>query len=163
MSSASGGLRLLALMAALVMLVAACGSEPEAAEGGAGDDGQAAGGGTELLVEAYDFRFEVEGAILPDPGEDVTVRLVNEGEAPHTFSSEEVDLDVTTDPGGKGEGSFTVPESGTVDFQCNIHTNMKLTLTTGESVTTDTGGGESEDGSGTEGEGESTGNDDYDY
>lgn len=162
MSPTSGRLKLLALLVAVALATVACGSDPENTDGEAGEDSQPEGGGAELLVEAHDFRFEVAGATLPEPGQDVTVRLENQGEAPHTFSSEEVDLDVEADPGADGEGTFTVPDDGTVDFQCNIHTQMTLTLTSGEAASSggdDSGGGsETED----ETEDESKG-DDYDY
>jgi plastocyanin len=157
MSGTSARLKLLAALAAMVMVVTACGSDPENDGGDNGTDAQPEGGGTELLVEAHDFRFEVQGA-LPEPGEDVTVRLVNQGEAPHTFSSEDVDLNVEADPGGEGEGTFTVPDGGTVAFQCDIHPDqMTISLTSGESASSDTGSGDGES------EGESTADDDYDY
>ncbi|MQA98858.1 MAG: hypothetical protein GEU78_00960 [Actinobacteria bacterium] len=146
---------LLAILSAAVLGLTGCGEGT--AEGG--DDDQPEGGGAELFVEAHDFRFEIEGATLPESGQDVTVRMVNEGDAPHTFSSEEVGLDIEADPGGEGEGTFTVPDDGTSDFQCNIHPDqMKLTLTTGEPASSDTGSGESE----SESE-DDPGGDDLDY
>lgn len=163
MSPTSGRLKLLALLVAVAIAAAACGTaQDDNGQGSGGGDDQPEGGGTELLVEAHDFRFEVEGATLPEPGQDVTVQLENEGEAPHTFSSEEVDLDVEADPGADGEGTFTVPDDGTVDFQCNIHPQMKLSLTSGEASSAGSGGDDSSEGSGDETEDESKG-DDYDY
>jgi hypothetical protein len=121
-------LKLLAILSAVVIAVTGCGED----DGGAAGDDKPQGGGAELFVEAHDFRFEVEGATLPESGQEVAVRLVNEGDAPHTFSSEDVGLDIEADAGGEGEGAFTVPDDGTVDFQCDIHPDrMKLTLTAG--------------------------------
>ena len=150
-------LKLLSLCSVLVLTLAGCGAQDDNG-GGAGNDEE--GGGTELLVEAHDFRFEAEGVTLGEPGEETTVRLVNQGEAPHTFSSDEVDLAVEAGPGEEGEGSFTVPDDGTVDFQCDVHPDqMTLTLTSGEPAS-DSGSSDSEE---TEDSSETTTEEDTDY
>lgn len=151
--------KLAAVLSAVAIGLTGCGEETS---DGGGEGGGAQGGGTELAVEAYDFRFEAEGEALPEGG-DVTVTLVNEGEAPHTFSSEEVGLDIEVDPGAEGEGTFTMPASGTVEFQCDVHPDqMRMTLTAGEAPPAegDSGGSESED---KKKDDTDTGTDDTDY
>lgn len=152
-------LRLLAILAAAAIGLTGCGEDTADGTGG-GDEGEAEGAA--LAIEAYDFGFEAEGDALPEGG-DVTVTLVNEGEEPHTFTSEEVGLDVEATPGAEAEGTFTMPESGSVEFLCTFHPDqMRLTLTAGEAPPAegDTGGSESED----EKEDDTgTGTDDTDY
>jgi plastocyanin len=153
--------KLTTVLASVVIGLTGCGQE--ASDGGGGGE-QPEGGGTELAVTAQDFSFEVEGVTLPEAGGEVTVTLVNQGEAPHTFSSEEVGLDIAADPGGEGSGSFTVPDDGTADFQCDIHPDqMKLTLTAGETASSDAGAGGSKSETETGSEDTGTGDDDYDY
>jgi plastocyanin len=154
--------KLAAVLAAVAIGLTGCGEEASDGEGSGGEG--SGGGGTALTVEAYDFRFEAEGDALPEGG-DVTVTLINEGEAPHTFSSADLDVNVEAAPGAEGEGTFTMPESGSVEFQCDIHPDqMKLTLTAGEAppAESDAGGAGSDDTK-DDSKDDTGGDDDYDY
>lgn len=108
-------LRLLAVLAAAVLVFAACGGgdEEESTSTGGGD-----GGGTTL--SAVDNSFDPSEITAP-AGEEVTIAFSNDGDNPHTFSSEEAGFDSgTVEAGSSKDVTFKMPEEET-DFQCNIH------------------------------------------
>lgn len=98
--------RLLALAATLVLLLSACGTE---------DAGDA------IEVVAMDFSFDPT-TVSVEPGEEVTIRLDNQGSAQHSFTAEEIGIDVEADGGDTAEGSLTAPDAeGTFEFICTFH------------------------------------------
>jgi plastocyanin len=131
---------LLVLLAAFALVAAACGGGDDGGSdggnGGTDTGGEGGGGGgttATLSVDAVDFGFE-PAELDVDPGAEVTVTFSNTGEAPHTMTAEDVGLNIEADPGASAEGTFTAPESGTVDFVCTIHPDMKGTISVGGSA-----------------------------
>ena len=109
-------LRLLVVFVLATAVLAACGGDDEGADDGGGDTG--GGSGTEL--SAVDNSFEPTEISAP-AGEEVTVAFTNDGNNPHTFSSEDADIDSgTVDPGESTDVTFTMPDAET-PFQCDIH------------------------------------------
>ncbi len=104
------------LASSLILLAAACGGT-DSAGGGGGEDPD---GGTTIDVVAQDFSFETT-SIEVEPGADVTVTLENEGEAEHTFTIEELDVEAEAHGGETAEASFTAPDSGSYEFFCEYH------------------------------------------
>jgi plastocyanin len=126
-------MKLLAPLVAALMLVACGGGDTTTdATGGGGDNGgnEAGGGGNEVTVTAANFAFSPD-EISVEPGEEVSLTFVNDDTAPHTFTSEDLGVDLKTEPGETATGSFTAPESGSVEWQCNIHPAMTGTITVG--------------------------------
>jgi plastocyanin len=119
----------LVLVAALALL-AACGN----------DDG--GGGGESLEVTAADFSFDPT-TLEVEPGAEVTVTLINDGETEHSFSIEDPEVEVEAEAGEEAETTFTAPDEGTVEFFCKYHP----TQMTGELVV---GGGGASGGGGNE-------------
>lgn len=130
-----------AAAAALLLGVAACGDDDDDVSAGGGDsttvmtappdpgsddlypsgDGGEAAAGT---VEAIDFEF------APTPvaaGAEVTFK--NAGEKPHTMTADAGDFDSgRVEPGASA--TVTAPaEPGDYPFHCEIHPDMKATLT----------------------------------
>jgi plastocyanin len=142
--------KLLALLAALVLALAACGGGDD--EGG--DEGDGGGDSTteptSVEVSAADFSFS-PSTLEVEPGAEVEVSLVNTGEAPHTMTSEDLGLDIEAQPGATADGTFTAPESGSVEFQCNFHPQMKGTISVGGEGESSDAGGEPESGKGADG------------
>ena len=101
------------------LLIGACGGGDEAG-GSAGESGEAAGGGQTFTVVAQDFSFDTTSLEL-EPGAEVTVTLDNQGEAEHTFSIEELDVEAEAAGGETAEATFTMPDSGSVEFFCEYH------------------------------------------
>lgn len=117
-------------------------SEPE--DEGAGGPAQS------VEVTAEDFSFEPT-ELSVDPGAEVTVSLTNDGNTTHTFTAEDVELDIQAPAGASTEGTFTAPDSGSIDYVCTFHPSMKGTITVGGGGGAGSGGGEGEkDDSGTD-------------
>jgi plastocyanin len=156
--SHSHGKWLVVPAAALLLLLGACGDNGEDTS----DEGD--GGGTPVTVVATDFAFDTETLTL-EAGESVELTLQNDGEAEHSFTSEDVGAEVEAEPGATASTTFTAPdEDGTFEFHCEYHpTQMIGEIVVGEggaagSGSEETDTTESEDT--TEGSSE---NDDGDY
>jgi plastocyanin len=96
------------LLVAGLGLLAACGNDA------GGGDGEA------LEVTASDFSFDPT-TLEVEPGAEVTVTLINDGEAEHSFSIEDPEVEVEAEGGEEAETSFTAPDEGTLDFFCKYH------------------------------------------
>lgn len=141
--------RLLAALAVAVLAATACGGtdEPDVdvTDRAQGD------GGSALELKATDFAFDPE-TLEVEPGAQVEVTFVNGGSVSHTFTSEELGVDVEAPAGKELAATFTAPDEDTsVEFVCRFHEDeMRGTVTVGA------GGGDA-------GSGGSSGDDDYDY
>jgi plastocyanin len=110
----------LAIAAGLLLVLGACGDNSDDTAGGTGTDA------TPVTVVATDFAFDT-ATIEADSGETIELTLQNDGEAPHTFSSDDIDVNVETDPGTTATGTFTVPdEAGTYEFHCEVHPDQMM-------------------------------------
>ena len=69
------------------------GSTTEATPAAGGEEQAAAGGSNAVEVDAYDIYFEPKELSIP-ADTDVTVRILNEGAAPHNFSIDELGIDI---------------------------------------------------------------------
>lgn len=136
--------RLTALATALLLALSmtGCGGGDDDDSGGVASDRQAAGneegdsastsvaGGEDesagddaegLTVTAKDFEFDPSSLEVP-AGEATSIRLVNAGDAPHTFTIDGQDVDESLEPGSDdGEAKVTVPAGGRVVFYCRFH------------------------------------------
>jgi plastocyanin len=102
---------LLATAVTGVLLFTACGGD---------DDGGAGGGSETLQVTARDFEFADTSPSAP-AGTDVMVEFTNEGEAEHSFTVEDLDVEVEADGGESATTTFTADEAGTYEFHCEYH------------------------------------------
>lgn len=138
--------RLVALAAVALFGLSACGGSDDA-EPGAGGDASSA------TVRATDFAFDPT-SIEVDAGAEVEVTLVNAGNVTHSFTAEDLDVDVEAETGQEATATFTAPdEDTTIEFMCRFHpSQMTGEITVGAGGG---GGGSGDDGSGSE--------DDYDY
>jgi plastocyanin len=117
----------------VVLVVAGCG-------GSNGDESSEEGGSTTIAgmtaelhgtkdvsgetgkveVELDDDYFEptiLEG----EPGQTVTLELMNEGNNPHTLTISDQGVDQEVQPGDEAEVDVTFPESGQLAFVCTFH------------------------------------------
>jgi len=114
--------RIAGAVAALGLVLAACGGSA-----GAGDNAAAAESAAESTVatrqvtlEALDNSFSVEELSLPG-GETVELTLTNSGANPHTFTSTALGVDTgTVAPGESATVTFTAPDEAT-EFICSLH------------------------------------------
>ena len=103
-----------AVLAAAALVLAACGGDGN--EASEDEDG----GSTTVELSAQDNSFEPSEISAP-AGADVTVTFTNDGNNPHTFSSDEAGFDSgTVESGDSTEVSFTMPDEET-QFICDIH------------------------------------------
>jgi plastocyanin len=103
-----------------------CEVHPAAMKGTVTVTGQAAGGGPaqasagprEIDVGAVDFAFEPKDASVAAGGK---VTVTNQGQAPHTMTLDDVDLDTgSIDPGASTE--LTAPDApGSYSYRCTVH------------------------------------------
>ena len=129
---------IVALVAAVGLLLAACGDDETADETSTGSGtaadvteptdagGDAAADGSSITIS--DFTFEPTELSVA-PGTEVTI--VNEDGTEHTATSTEGGFDSGAISGGD-DGTLTAPgEPGEYPFFCNFHSTMKGTLVVG--------------------------------
>ena len=107
--------RVLILLTALTLAVAACGSDD-----GGSDTTAAGSGGGEDSVDIADLAFSPDTLTVPVG---TTVTWENSDSLPHTSTSEDEVWDSGTLESG-GEFSFTFEEAGTFSYFCEIHPSM---------------------------------------
>jgi plastocyanin len=79
-----------------------------------------------LNVEQVDYRFQPPN-LAAEPGNRVTVDLVNHGSTAHTFTIDELSVDKTLDPGQSATVTFTPTAGGTFTFYCRFHRGSGMT------------------------------------
>ena len=127
----------LAVLIVGALLLGACGED---------DGGSSSDSGESVELVAQDFSFEPTTLDLP-AGEEVTVNLVNEDDAEHSFTVEDLDVETEAEGGESSEVSFTAPDEGTVGFICKYHPDqMTGEISVGGGGATG-GGGDDEGGS----------------
>ena len=105
-------------LAAVALALGACGGNGEGGGGGGG-------GGGGVTLSAQDNSFSPSELTVPS-GE-VTVEFTNDGENPHTFTSEEAGFDSgEVAPGGSKSVTFEAPDEATA-FECSIHGSSGMT------------------------------------
>jgi plastocyanin len=80
----------------------------------------AAGMTVSLEIEQDNFYF-APTFVKTKPGAKVTVKLKNEGTAPHTFTVDSARVDETLKPDQTRNVAATLPSSGVVTFYCKFH------------------------------------------
>jgi len=79
-----------------------------------------------LTLEQDNYYFEPT-FVQVQPGEVVTVKLKNEGNTVHTFTSSELGVNKTLSPDKKATVKVTIPTTGTLfAFHCEFHQAMGM-------------------------------------
>lgn len=141
--------KILLVVAALLLLGAACGSDSDDSSGSASGSGTeesttvASGpapvtlegdvtnrgtedlSGSELDLELDDFYFSPT-FIKVAAGGTVTLRLTNEGEAPHTFTIDSLGVDEEVPAGETADVEVEVPDSGATAWYCRFHKSQGM-------------------------------------
>lgn len=128
--------KLVATLLVAVLVLAACGGDddggtdaaagsgepPVQLSGAVNDEGteEATGDQAEIEIELDDNYFGPT-FVKASPGATVTVRLHNEGDGTHTFTSDTLGVDEELDGGTGSEVDLTLPESGASAFYCRFH------------------------------------------
>ena len=120
--------RLTAFSMGLVLLTAACagsgsgGEETSITIAGqeANDHGRLAVGSDVVELELDDFYF-APTVLEGEAGASVEITLSNQGQQAHTFTIDDLNIDVEVAPDSNAKIEATFPESGTLLFYCSIH------------------------------------------
>jgi plastocyanin len=97
------------------------GAAPVALEGDVNDEGSIdATGQSELEMEADDFYFEPT-FVRATPGDTLTVTVTNEGDTTHTFTIDDLGVDLELQPGDSGEVEVAAPADRALNFYCRFH------------------------------------------
>ena len=119
---------LLALVAATLLLAGACGGgDEEPSEAGSGDD-MSSTDALPVTMTAKDLAFSPE-ALEGHATHTMDLTFVNEDDTAHTFTIDEMDVDLEAAGGEEATTTFTPEETGTFEFYCKIHPSMKGELT----------------------------------
>jgi len=150
---------------AAMLLLGACGGDNGDSDGSGSDDGgtgpvelsgevndegtEDATGSDALELEADDFYFEPT-FIKATPGSTLTLTVGNEGDASHTFTVDDQDIDTEVEPGATADVEVTVPEDGTVNYYCRFHRSqgMQGAVFTRSGASSGSGGGDDQPDSG---------------
>ena len=74
------------------------------------------------LAMELDDKYFAPTFIKAKAGEKITLEMENEGNLPHTFTSDGLAVDQQVDPGKSAKLTFTVPSDGQVfQFHCTFH------------------------------------------
>ncbi|HXF37110.1 MAG TPA: cupredoxin domain-containing protein [Actinomycetota bacterium] len=131
-----------AALLALGLLAASCGggggggspTSPPAGGGGTVEIGgeQANDHGSEDVSGASGFELEADDfyfaptILRGTAGERLSIDVVNEGNAAHTFTIDEQGIDEELQPGGNATVEVTFPDSGTLVFYCRFHRSQGM-------------------------------------
>lgn len=107
------------LLAALV--AAGCGGGSDSGGGGT-DDG---GGATSDSLTMVDNEFQPSDLTVASGS---TLTVSNDGQAPHTFTTEDGSIDQQVDAGTEASVDISL-DAGDYEFHCNFHPEMTGTLT----------------------------------
>ena len=114
--------------ASLLLFAAACGGGEETSTGSSEDSGESADA-LPVTVTASDFAFDQE-TLEGHATHTVDLTLVNEDDAAHTFTIDEMDVNVEAEGGAEAQTTFTPEELGTFEYYCKYHPDtMKGKLT----------------------------------
>ena len=80
----------------------------------------------EMSIELDDNYFEPT-CIKVDAGATINLEIENEGDNPHTFTSDDLTVDETVEPGAKREVEFAVGDGGIAEFRCEFHASGGMT------------------------------------
>lgn len=137
------------VMVITALLTSACGAEPEAASSGGTEGGGAGGGGGATEVVASDLSFSPTKLSLK-PGEKIELTLTNEDSTTHSFTSEDLGVDIEAEGGASASTSLTAPQSGIAEFHCRFHSQMTGKISVGgdgaDKPEGETEGGQTESG-----------------
>jgi plastocyanin len=108
-----------ATIVALTLVAAACGSDNGNDSGGSSSNSSSSG---EITMQ--DLEFTVTAPVKAG----ATVTAKNNDSVEHTVTADDGSFNITIEPGKTA--TFTAPSAaGDYKFHCNIHSNMKATLT----------------------------------
>jgi plastocyanin len=120
---------MLVVLAALALFIGACGGDDGGggtATGEAAENGGDGGGGGGLQITASGTAFDTDS--LSAPAGELEVTLTNEDGTTHTFTIDDLDVNLEVEGGNSDSTSFEA-EAGTYEYHCRFHSSMTGELT----------------------------------
>ena len=77
-------------------------------------------GDDQLELATADFAFRPT-YVKVTSGQTLTIEVVNEGDAPHTFTVDAASVDQQVEPGASASVQLVLPEADAVAFYCRFH------------------------------------------
>lgn len=121
---------------------AACGSEEPNTETSESTGSETNGNGVQVVAENFAFS---PTSIPVEAGAEVELTFTNEDDTQHSFTAEDLGVDLVVEGGGSDSATFTAPESGEAAFVCKFHESMTGSITTDGSGAGGSDSGDSED------------------
>jgi plastocyanin len=106
---------------------AACGGGDDAGEPDAAPAQEE--GSSAIEVTAANFAFS-PASVPVEAGAEIELTFTNDDDAQHSFTAEDLGVDLVVDGGSSDSATFTAPDSGSVEFVCKFHEPMKGSITT---------------------------------
>jgi plastocyanin len=110
-----------------VVFGAACGGGDDQTD--IEDEGAPEGASNAVEVSAANFAFSPP-SVPVEPGAEIELTFTNEDTTQHSFTADDLGIDLVLDGGASDSTTFTAPDSGSVEFQCKFHQSMIGTITT---------------------------------
>jgi cytochrome c oxidase subunit II len=101
-------------------LIGACGGDEEADYSGDAPGGATSDAAQNVEVTVSDFSF-TPGNLTAKTGDPFDLVLTNSGDAPHTFTIDEFDVDSEVAAGEETTVSITASDSGEFTYYCRFH------------------------------------------
>jgi plastocyanin len=121
----SGRRWIAALICVVALFGAACGDSEDTAE----PEAAPAEGSAAIEVTAANFAFS-PASVPVEAGAEIELTFTNDDDTQHSFTSDDLGVDLVVDGGSSDSTTFTAPDSGSVEFVCKFHEPMKGTITT---------------------------------
>ena len=102
----------LVLVLGLGFVLAACGGDDDG-------NGNGNGNGDTISIDMPSMSY-VPDSVTIDAGTDYTFEISNSDNQMHTFTIDELDVDVEVDPGDTESTTLNVPDSGEYTFYCTV-------------------------------------------
>lgn len=108
------------LLTVALLFAGACGGNDDSgSENSAKGTGESADA-LPVTVTAKNFKFRPD-ALEGHATHTVDLTLVNEDDATHSFTIDEMEVDIEAEGGQETQSSFTPEETGTFEFYCKYH------------------------------------------
>lgn len=108
--------RILTALTVAIFLVGACGGGDDDESASTGDSADA----LPVTVTAKDFAFDTD-SLEGHATHSVDLTFVNEGDTQHSFTIDELKVDVEAAGGEEATATFTPEETGSFEFYCKYH------------------------------------------
>jgi plastocyanin len=114
---------LLTLIAAVLLFAGACGGGGDDTSSEAGGDDMGSADALPVTMTAKNLAFQPD-ALEGHATHTVDLTFVNEDDTAHTFTIDDMEVDLEAAGGEEATTTFTPEEIGTYEFYCKFHPDM---------------------------------------